>query len=137
APVMAVIRWSRLSRGVVAGREGSCSRSVGPAWITRQRRQSRQIGWDRAMMGVTVISASRLVSVNMRMGRINSVVGLRGDMNQVIRRVLQQVVLGDRGEVDSRINGRVVLHVWLERRRGVVPARPLGERAVQTEVVIR
>src|SRR5262245_3327373 len=75
APVMAVIRWSRLSRGVVAGREGSCSRSVGPAWITRQRRQSRQIGWDRAMMGVTVISASRLVSVNMRMGRINSVVG--------------------------------------------------------------
>src|SRR5215510_13613926 len=61
APVMAVIRWSRLSRGVVAGREGSCSRSVGPAWITRQRRQSRQIGWDRAMMGVTVISASRLV----------------------------------------------------------------------------
>src|SRR5215472_14727404 len=34
APVMAVIRWSRLHRGVFIGCVGSCSRSVGPARIT-------------------------------------------------------------------------------------------------------
>src|SRR5262245_48482262 len=102
APVMAVIRWGRLPRGVVAGCESSCSRSVGPTRITRQRRQSGRIGWDRARRGAAVTSeldVTRLVSVNMRMGRISSMVGLRGDMNQVIGRVLRQVILGDRGEV--------------------------------------
>src|SRR6516164_7404342 len=94
---------------------------VVPAHVTGPRRQGRLIGWDRAVMGVAVISVSRLVSVNMRMGRISSMVGLRGDsmvglrgdMKQVIGRVLQQVVLGDRVEVDSRIDGRVMVHVWL------------------------
>ena len=119
---------------------------VVPAQVTRQRRQGRQIGWDRAVMGVAVISVSRLVSVNMRMGRISSMVGLRGDsmvglrgdsmvglrgdMKQVIGRVLQQVVLGDRVEVDSRIDGRVMVHVWLELEGGMilVAARRLSER---------
>ena len=111
---------------------------VVPAQVTRQRRQGRQIGWDRAVMGVAVISVSRLVSVNMMMGRISSMVGLRGDsmvglrgdMKQVIGRVLQQVVLGDRVEVDSRIDGRVMVHVWLELERGMilVAARRLSER---------
>src|SRR6516164_1166996 len=112
APVMAVIRWGRLHRGVVAGCEGSCSRSVGPARITRQRRQSGWIGRERPRRGIAVISeldVSGLVSVNMRRGRISSMVGLR------------QLVLGDGGEVDSRINGRVMVHAWLDRRRGVVP----------------
>src|SRR5262245_17310283 len=119
---MAVIRWGRLPRGVVAGCEGSCGRSVGPARIARQRRQSRRIGRDRARRGAAVISeldVSRLVSVNMRMGRISSMVGLSGAMTQVIDRVLRQLVLGDGGEV-TRINGRVVVQAWLERRRGVV-----------------
>src|SRR5215472_18324061 len=75
----------------------------------------------------------------MRMGRLSSMVGLRGDMKQVIGEVLRQVVLGDRGEVDSRINGRVMVRAWLERRCGVVAvtARRLGERAANTDVVIR
>src|SRR6516225_9725727 len=142
APVMAVIRWGRLYRGVVAGCEGSCSRSVGPARITRQRRQSGWIGRERPRRGIAVISeldVSGLVSVNMRMGRISLMVDLSGAMNQVIDRVLRQLVLGDGGEVDSRINGRVMVHAWLERRRGVVPvtARRCGERAVHTEVGIR
>src|SRR5262245_27731317 len=141
APVMAVIRWGWLPRGVVAGCESLCSRSVRPARITRQRRQSGRIGRERTRRGAAVISeldASRLVSVNMRMGRISSMVRLRGDVKQVIGRVLQQLVLGDRGEVDSRINGRVMVRAWLERRRGVVPvtARRSSERTAHTEVVI-
>src|SRR6516225_4981696 len=130
---------------------------VVPAQVTRQRRQGRQIGWDRAVMGVAVISVSRLVSVNMMMGRISSMVGLRGDsmvglrgdsmvglrgaMKQVIGRVLQQVVLGDRVEVDSRIDGRVMVHVWLELERGMilVAARRLSERerVAHNESVLR
>src|SRR6516164_9172407 len=71
-------------------------------------------------MGVA-ISTSRLVSVNMRMSRISSMVGLRGDMKQVVGGVLQQVVRGDQVELDSRINDCVMVHVWLERGGGVVP----------------
>src|SRR5262249_60341145 len=52
---------------------------VVPAQVTRQRRQGRQIGWDRAVMGGAVISVSRLGSVNMRMGGVRSMVGLGGD----------------------------------------------------------
>src|SRR5262249_21320912 len=55
--VMAVIRWSRLHRGGVAGCEGSRSRSVGPARITRQRRQSGWIGRERRKV---VIGCGRL-----------------------------------------------------------------------------
>ena len=46
-------------------------------------------------------------------------VGLRGAMNQVIDRVLRQLV------VDSRINGRVMVDAWLERRCNVVTVTPL------------
>src|SRR5262245_65047373 len=72
-------------------------------------------------MGVAVSSASRLVSANMRMSRISSMVGLRGDMKQVVGGVLQQVVRGDQVELDSRINDCVMVHGWLERGGGVVP----------------
>src|SRR5262249_49938935 len=142
APVMAVIRWGRLHRGVVAGCDGSCSRSVGPARITRQRRQSGWIGRERPRRGLAVgsrLDRSGMGSVNRRMSRISLMVGLRGAMNRVIDRVLRQLVLADGGEVDSRINARVMVYAWLERRRGVVPviARRLGERAAHTEVVIR
>ena len=71
--------------------------------------------WDLAGMGVAVISASRSVSVNMRMSRISSMVGLRGDMKQVVGGVLQQAVRGDQVELDSRINDCVMVHGWLER----------------------
>src|SRR5262249_57293738 len=74
-----------------------------------------------AGMGVAVISAGRLVSVNMRMSRISSMVGLRGDIKQVVGGVLQQVVRGDQVELDSRINDCVMVHGWLERGGGVVP----------------
>src|SRR6516165_2166495 len=98
---------------------------VVPAQVTRQRRQGRQIGWDRAVMGVAVISVSRLVSVNMMMGRISSMVGLRGD----------------RVEVDSRTDGRVMVHVLLELERGMilVAARRLSERerVAHNEPVLR
>src|SRR6516164_3649488 len=142
APVMPATRWGRLHWGVVAGCEGSCSRSVGPARITRQRRQSGWIGRERPRRGIAVISeldVSGLVSVNMRMGRISLMVDLSGAMNQVIDRVLRQLVLGDGGEVDSRINGRVMVCVRLERRGGVVAvtAQRLSERAAHDDVVIR
>src|SRR5262249_38277637 len=108
-------------------------------------------------IGARVMAVSRLVSVNMRMGRISSMVGLRGDsmvglrgdsmvglrgdMKQVIGRVLQQVVLGDRVEVDSRIDGRVMVHVWLELEGGMilVAARRLSEqeRVAHNESVLR
>src|SRR5262249_14821460 len=92
APVIAVIRWSRLPRGVFVGCVGWRSRSVGHARITRQRRQGGRIGWDRADMGAAVISeleARRLVYLNTRMDRISSMVVLRGDMKHVIGRGLQ------------------------------------------------
>jgi hypothetical protein len=53
------------------------------------------------MTGAAVINASRLVSVNMGMSRICSLVGLRRDMKHVDAEMLRQVVLGDRIEVDS------------------------------------
>ena len=86
---------------------------VVPAQVARPRRRSRWVVWDLAGMGVAVISASRLVSVNMRMSRISSMVGLRGD--QVVGGVLQQVVRGDQVDLDSRINDCVMVHGWLER----------------------
>src|SRR5262249_13037413 len=71
--VVDVIRRGRLHRGVFAGFEGWRCRSMRPAQVTRRRRQSRRIGWDRARIDAAVMSnlgISRLVSVNMRMGRI-------------------------------------------------------------------
>src|SRR5262245_55296662 len=94
---------------------------VVPGQVARPRRRSRRVVWDLAGMGVAAISASRLVSVNMRMSRISSMVGLRGDMKQVVGGVLQQVVRGDQVELDSRINDCVMVHGWLERGGGVVP----------------
>src|SRR5215831_625100 len=75
----------------------------------------------------------------MRMGRTSSMAGLRGDMKQGIGRLLRQVVLGDGGEVDSGIDGRVMVHAWLERRCGVVAvtAQRLSERAAHDDVAIR
>src|SRR5215831_10624258 len=53
------------------------SRSMSPARVTRQRRQSRRIVWDdRERMRVVVISeleAIRLVYVSLRMGRVSSI----------------------------------------------------------------
>src|SRR6516162_10972109 len=53
------------------------SRSMSPARVTQQRRQSRQIVWDdRARMRAVVISeleAIRLVYVSLRMGRVSSI----------------------------------------------------------------
>ena len=88
---------------------------VVPAQVARPRRRSRWVVWDLAGMGIAVISARRSVSVNMRMSRISSMVGLRGDMKQVVGGVLQQVVRGDQVEPDSRVNDCVMVHGWLER----------------------
>src|SRR6516225_8252119 len=53
------------------------SRSMSPARVTRQRRQSRRIVWDdRARMRAVVISeleAIRLVYVSLKMGRVSSI----------------------------------------------------------------
>src|SRR5499433_1532695 len=53
------------------------SRSMSPARVTQQRRQSRRIVWgDRARMRAVVISeleAIRLVYVSLRMGRVSSI----------------------------------------------------------------
>src|SRR6516164_1320580 len=73
---------------------------VVPARVTRQRRQSRRIVWDRASMGAAVIcelEAGQLGYVN-RIGRMRSIVGLRERMKRVIGRVLV---------VDVRIGARV------------------------------
>ena len=95
---------------------------VVPAQVARPRRPSRRVVWDLAGMGVAVISASRLVSVNIRMSRISSMVGLR----QVVGGVLQQVVRGDQVELDSRVNDCVMVHGWLERGGGVVVSARWG-----------
>ena len=55
--------------------EGWCSRSMVPAQVPRQRRQSRLTVWDRAGMGAAVISeleARQLVYVNRKIGRMSS-----------------------------------------------------------------
>src|SRR5262249_739013 len=106
--VMAVI-----CRGIFVWCVGWRSRSMRAGRVTRQRRQSRQIGWDRDMRSVAVINASRLVSVNIRMVRISFMVGLRSDINQAIGRVLRPLLLGEGGDIDSRINGRGMFRAWL------------------------
>src|SRR5215471_18203278 len=86
-----------LQRVVVAVRGGAGFRIVdrvmiqvclerlgGVVKVAPPRRRSRPVVWDLAGMGVAAISASRLVSVNMRMSRISSMVGLRGHMKQVV-----------------------------------------------------
>src|SRR4051794_33899593 len=111
-----------------------------PVRVARQRRQRRRIGCDGARMSAVVIGASRLVSVNMKMSRIRSMVGLRRDMmKHVVAEMLRQLVLEDRVEVDSWINGGVMLHGWPEQGGGVVPgtARRLGERAAHGGMAIR
>src|SRR6516225_5475597 len=76
-----ITRQRRRSRRIVwdlAGITRQRRRSRRIVWdlagITRQRRRSRRIVWDLAGMGVAVISGSRLVSVNIRMSRISSIV---------------------------------------------------------------
>src|SRR5262249_25219238 len=56
--------------------EGWRSRSMSPARVTRQRRQSRRIVWDDRASRAVVISeleAIRLVYVSLRMGRVSSI----------------------------------------------------------------
>src|SRR5262249_34222089 len=105
--------------------EGWRSRSMSPARVTRQRRQSRRIVWDdRARMRAVVISeleAIRLVYVSLRMGRVSSIgpnvkmaaaviselevgqfayvnrsVVLRGRTKRIVGRLLQRVVVAVR-----------------------------------------
>src|SRR5262245_1667137 len=131
--------------------EGWLSRSMSPARVTRQRRQSRRIVWDdRARMRAVVISeleAIRLVYVSLRMGRVSSIrpnvkmaaaviselevgqfayvnrsVVLRGRTKRVVGRLPQRVVVAVRGGVGFRIVDRVMIQLCLERLGGVVPA---------------
>src|SRR5262249_16330236 len=113
APVMAVIRWGRLHRGVFV--------------------------WGMGAAAISGLDVSGLLAVNLRMGRGRSMGGLGGDINQVIGRALQKLVLGDGGEVDSRIDSRGMVHVWLERggQEAPVTAQRRSERAAHREVVIR
>jgi hypothetical protein len=120
--------------------EDLSSWSMVPAQVTRQRRQSRRIVWDRASMGAAVIcelEVSQLGYVRMRMGPMSSighsvhtvVIGLGGQMKQVIGIVL--------GGVDFRI-GDVMVQVCLEEEGGTITraAQRLSERAAHDDVVI-
>src|SRR5262249_31817134 len=111
--VMAVIRWGRLRRGVFVWRIGAAV--------------------------ISGLDVSGLLSVNLRMGRASSMAGLGGDINQVIGRALQKLVLGDGGEVDSRIDSRGMGHGWLGQggQEGPVTPPRRSERAAHREVVIR
>src|SRR5262249_27327518 len=99
--------------------EGWCRRSMVPARVTRQCRQSRRTVWDRAGMGAAVISeleARQLVYINRKIGRMSSidhskyaiVVELIGHMTRGVGRVLRQVARSDGGKVGCRLNGRVM-----------------------------
>ena len=86
--------------------EGWRSRSMSPARVTRQRRESRRIVRDdRARMRAVVISeleVGQFAYVNRRIGRMRSIVGLRERMKRVIGRVLV---------VDVRIGARVMVQL--------------------------
>jgi hypothetical protein len=70
------------------------------------------------------------------MSQINSMVGLGGEL---AGGVLQQVVLRDRIEVDSRLNNFVIVRLRVQRGGGVliVGAQRVGEMAAQHEMVTR
>jgi hypothetical protein len=118
--------------------EDLSSWSMVPAQVTRQRRQSRRIVWDRASMGAAVIcelEVSQLGYVRMRMGPMSSighsvhtvVIGLGGQMKQVIGIVL--------GGVDFRI-GDVMVQVCLEEEGGTITLAAQRLRAGHDDVVI-
>src|SRR6516164_2190707 len=96
---------------------------VVPARVTRQRRQSRRIVWDRASMGAAVIcelEAGQLGYVNRRIGRMRSIVGLRERMKRVIGRLLQRVVVAVGGGVGLRERMKRVIGRLLQRVVGAV-----------------
>src|ERR1700730_6114451 len=91
--------------------EGWSSRSMVPAQVTRQRRQSRLTVCNRAGVGAAVSSeleARQLVYVNRKIDGMSSIgpskyavaVELRGHMKRVVGGVPRQVVRSDGGEVD-------------------------------------
>src|SRR5262249_9156397 len=100
------------------------SRSMSPARVTRQRRQSRRIVWDdRARMRAVVISeleAIRLVYVSLRMGRVSS---LRPNVRMAAV-VISELEVGQFAYVNRRI-GRMRSIVGLRERMKRVIGRVL------------
>src|SRR5262245_50319454 len=100
------------------------SRSMSPARVTRQRRQSRQIVWDdRARMRAVVISeleAIRLVYVSLRMGRVSSI----GPTVKMAPAVVSELEVGQFAYVNRRI-GRMRSIVGLRERMKRVIGRVL------------
>src|SRR5262249_6472261 len=80
------------------------SRSMSPARVTRQRRQSRRIVWDdRARMRAVAISeleAIRLVYVSPRMGRVSSI----GPNVKMAATVISELEVGQFAYVNSRVD---------------------------------
>src|SRR6516162_8606369 len=100
------------------------SRSMSPARVTRQRRQSRRIVWDdRARMRAVVISeleAIRLVYVSLRKGRVSSI----GPNVKMAAAVISELEAGQLGYVNRRI-GRMRSIVGLRERMKRVIGRVL------------
>src|SRR5215471_17621659 len=100
------------------------SRSMSPARVTRQRRQSRRIVWDdRARMRAVVISeleAIRLVYVSLRMGRVSSI----GPNVRMAAVVISELEVGQFAYVNRRI-GRMRSIVGLRERMKRVIGRVL------------
>src|SRR5215471_15979224 len=100
------------------------SRSMSPARVTRQRRQSRRIVWDhRARMRAVVISeleAIRLVYVSLRMGRVSSI----GPNVRMAAAVISELEVGQFAYVNRRI-GRMRSIVGLRERMKRVIGRVL------------
>src|SRR5262249_22651982 len=100
------------------------SRSMGPARVTRQRRQSRRIVWDdRAKMRAVVISeleAIQLVYVSLRMGRVSSI----GPNIKMAAAVISELEVGQFAYVDRRI-GRMRSIVGLRGRMKRIVGRLL------------
>ena len=100
------------------------SRSMSPARVTRQRRQSRRIVLDdRARMRAVAISeleAIRLVYVNLRMGRVSSI----GPRVRMAAAIISELEAGQFAYVNRRI-GRMRSIVGLRGRRRQVIGRVL------------
>ena len=102
------------------------SRSMSPARVTQQRRQSRRIVWnDRARMRAVVISeleAIRLVYVNLRMGRVSSI----GPNVKMAAAVISELEVGQFAYVNRRIG----------RMRSLVGLRERMKRVIGRVVVV-
>src|SRR5262245_54651097 len=106
------------------------SRSMGAAVISQLQLVSvnlrigrvSSIG-PRAMVAAVIseLEARHFVYVNRRIGRMRSIVGLRGRRMQVIGRALRRLVRSDGGEIDFRIGDRVMAVIrWSRLHRGVL-----------------